>query len=289
MSFGPQKLKTLALLDSEAFAYFLNEEFAKCHKICLVQKSKPVHVEVIDGQPLSSGSVTYELEPIEMTFKDHSSYIIFNIIKTPSNLIILGFSWLEKHNPSIDWRLRTITFPIGHSKNNRVRKPRTKKSLFIGARAFVESSKEDLPFVIYATPISEEKTSTLSIPEQYKDFLNVFQKKNTDMLPEHRPYNCAIDLQEGSQPSFGPIYNLLQMELMELWKYIDENLAKNFIRHSKSLAGVPILFVKKKDGSLQMCVDYQGLNKVTKKNHYPVTFDLWSSRTTWTRKNLYKG
>ena len=91
------------------------------------------------------------------------------------------------------------------------------------------------------------------------------------MLPEHQPYDCAIDLQEGSQPPFGPIYNLLQAELMELWKYIDKNLAKNFIRHSKSPASVPILFVKKKDDLLRMCVDYQGLNKVTKKNRYPLS------------------
>lgn len=55
---------------------------------------------------------------------------------------------------------------------------------------------------------------------------------------------------------------------MELWKYIDENLAKNFNRHSKSPTRAPILFLKKKDDSLQMYVDYEGLNKVTKKNHY---------------------
>ena len=59
--------------------------------------------------------------------------------------------------------------------------------------------------------------------------------------------------------------------MAELRKYIDENLAKNFIRHSKSPAGAPILFVKKKDGSLRMCVDYRGLNKVTKKDHYPLS------------------
>ena len=77
------------------------------------------------------------------------------------------------------------------------------------------------------------------------------------MLPEHRP-------------SFGPIYNLSQTELAELRKYIDENLANNFIGRLKSPAGAPILFVKKKDGSLQICVDYRGLNKVTKKNRYPL-------------------
>ena len=53
-------------------------------------------------------------------------------------------------------------------------------------------------------------------------------------------------------------------------KYIDKNLAKNFIRHLKSLVGAPILFMKKKDDPLRMCLDYRGLNKVTKKNRYPL-------------------
>jgi hypothetical protein len=60
------------------------------------------------------------------------------------------------------------------------------------------------------------------------------------------------------------------MELATLREYIDENLSKNFIRHSKSSAGAPILFVKKKDRSLRMCVDCRGLNKITKKNRYPL-------------------
>jgi hypothetical protein len=89
-------------------------------------------------------------------------------------------------------------------------------------------------------------------------------------LPEHHPYNCTIELQDGAQPPFGPIYNLSQPGLTKLREYIDENLSKNFIRHSKSPAGVPILFVKKKDESLRMYVNYRGLNKVTKKNYYPL-------------------
>jgi hypothetical protein len=52
--------------------------------------------------------------------------------------------------------------------------------------------------------------------------------------------------------------------------YIEENLAKNFIRYSKFPAGAPIFFVKKKDGSLQMYVDYRGLNKIIVKNRYPL-------------------
>ena len=92
-----------------------------------------------------------------------------------------------------------------------------------------------------------------------------------DILPQHRPYDCGIDLQEGTQPPFGPIYNLSQNELATLREYLDENLAKNFIRHLKSPAGAPILFVKKEDGSLRMCVDYRGLNKIIVKNRYPLS------------------
>jgi hypothetical protein len=55
-----------------------------------------------------------------------------------------------------------------------------------------------------------------------------------------------------------------------LRKYIQENLTKKFIRHSQSLCRAPILFVKKADGSLRLCVDYQGLNKLTTKNRYPL-------------------
>ena len=111
------------------------------------------------------------------------------------------------------------------------------------------------------------------------------------MLPQHRPYNCGIDLQEGTQPPFGPIYSLSQNKLAALREYLDENLAKNIIRHLKSPAGAPILFVKKKDGSLRMCVDYSGLNKITIKNRYPLSlisglFDQLSQAKIYTKIEL---
>jgi hypothetical protein len=65
---------------------------------------------------------------------------------------------------------------------------------------------------------------------------------------------------------FGLIYNLSSRELGVLCRYIDNALEKGWIKHSTSLAGSPILFVLKRDGSLRLCVDYYALNKVTKKN-----------------------
>lgn len=59
-------------------------------------------------------------------------------------------------------------------------------------------------------------------------------------------------------------------ELEALKKYLEENLSKKFIQHSSSPAGAPVLFVKKSDGSLRLCVDYRGLNEITVKNRYPL-------------------
>lgn len=160
--------------------------------------------------------------------------------------------------------------------------------MFIGERTFVRSSKDGTSFIIYATPISGEKTLLTSIPKQYKDFEVVFQKKNADILSKHRPHDCAKELQEGAQPSFGSTYNLLQTKLTELQNYIDKNPAKNFICHSKSPTRTPILFVKKKRWLL---VDVHGLLKSqqgNKEESLPVILDFKFLRITWACEDLYK-
>ena len=73
-----------------------------------------------------------------------------------------------------------------------------------------------------------------------------------------------------SEPPYGPIYNLSEKELKVLREYLRDALAKGWIRESSSHAGAPILFAPKKDGELRLCVDYRGLNKITKKNRYPL-------------------
>ena len=106
------------------------------------------------------------------------------------------------------------------------------------------------------------------LPHKYKEFAGVFDKVKVGTLPEHRPYDCPIDLQPRKEPPWGLIYNLSPTELEVLGEYIDENLVNGFIRHSKSPVGAPTFFVKKKDGSLRLGVDYRGLNKVTIRNRY---------------------
>ena len=108
------------------------------------------------------------------------------------------------------------------------------------------------------------------IPQEYHQYLDVFSRVKADKLPPHRTYDHQIPLEEGKSPPFGPIYSLSEHELKTLREYLEENLAKGFISPSDSPAASPILFVKKKDGSLRLCVDYRGLNRITIRNRYPL-------------------
>ncbi len=114
----------------------------------------------------------------------------------------------------------------------------------------------------------EAPTEVLS---KYADFADVFSPKLAAELPEYtRINNYAIELVDDQQLPYDPIYSLGPVELETLKAYIENNLANAFIWPSKSPAGVPILFDKKPDGSLRLCVDYQGLNNLTIKNWYPL-------------------
>ena len=115
------------------------------------------------------------------------------------------------------------------------------------------------------------KEAPTMVSAKYSDFADVFSPDLASKLPKHtRINNHAIELVKGQQPPYGPIYNLEPVELEILKAYIKINLANGFIRPSKSPAGAPILFDRKSDGSLRLCVDYQGFNNLTIKNRYPL-------------------
>jgi len=91
-----------------------------------------------------------------------------------------------------------------------------------------------------------------------------------ETLAPHRPIDHAIDLEPGFNIPDGWIYNLSEVELKTLKAYIETNLANGFIQRSSSRAAAPIVFAKKKDGGLQLCVDYRALNRATVNNRYPL-------------------
>ena len=80
----------------------------------------------------------------------------------------------------------------------------------------------------------------------------------------------GIDLEPGTAPISKAPYRMAPAEMQELKNQLEDLLDKGYVRPSASPWGAPVLFVKKKDGSFRLCIDYRELNKVTIKNRYPL-------------------
>ena len=98
----------------------------------------------------------------------------------------------------------------------------------------------------------------------------------------------------GVAPISIPPYRMAPLELQELKRPLQELLDKGYIRPSVSPWGAPVLFVKKKDGTLRLCIDYRKLNQVTVKNKYPLPriedlFDQLHGASTFSKIDLRSG
>src|SRR5258705_187069 len=140
----------------------------------------------------------------------------------------------------------------------------TKLCKDLGTSTFVISMTDLNPLQATATKILD------SILAEYHKFRNVFSGEKAGTLALHRPYDLQINVKEGAKPIHGPIYSLSPPELAALREFVKEHTRNGFICPSKSPWGSPILFVKKKDGSLCLCMDFHALNRVTEKDHYPL-------------------
>ena len=109
------------------------------------------------------------------------------------------------------------------------------------------------------------------VPAQYHSEIEVFIKQDADKLRSHGPEDHEIRLVEGATPPFARNYKPMSaQELDAVKKYLDEQLAKGFIRPSSSASASPILLVRKPGGGIRVCVDYRALNEITIKNRYPI-------------------
>ncbi len=80
------------------------------YKLALVEKNTLMLIEVIDGQNLSLGPVTHETKPLNVIIGSHTIKVVFNVISSPRNLVIIGLSWLVLHNPQLDWHTKNLHF-----------------------------------------------------------------------------------------------------------------------------------------------------------------------------------
>ncbi|GJW28537.1 putative reverse transcriptase domain-containing protein [Tanacetum coccineum] len=126
-----------------------------------------------------------------------------------------------------------------------------------------------------------------------RDFPEVFPE-DLPGLPLTRQVEFQIDLVPGVAPVARAPYRLAPSEMKELSEQLKELSYKGFIRPSSSPWGAPVLFVKKKDGSFRMCIDYQELNKLTVKNRYPLPriddlFDQLQGSSVYLKIDLRSG
>ncbi|KAI2667005.1 Transposon Tf2-6 polyprotein [Labeo rohita] len=204
-------------------------------------------VSRLDGRPLGSGRVEHTTTDLTLRLEPgHQEIIRFFTITSPQSPLILGFPWLNHHEPTISWARGVIT----HWSSN-------------CQRSCLQSASKT-PTNAIITP------SNQTIPAEYHDLLEAFSTVRDTELPPHRPGDCAIELTPGAVPPRGRIFPLSQPESEAMERYIQEELAKGFIRHSTSPASAGFFFVKKKDGGLRPCIDYRALNEVTVKYRYPL-------------------
>ena len=161
----------------------------------------------------------------------------------------------------------------------------------------VTDNTESNPRLTSDTPtkLDEDSESTLAVLRKkiLNDFKDVFAEPPPG-LPPQRAIDHTIDLKPDAKPEARPIYSMSQPELEVLNKTLVELETAGHIRPSKSPWGAPVLFVKKKDGTLRMCVDYRALNNHTIKNRYPLPridelFDRLIGARYFTKLDLRSG
>ncbi|KAJ3690328.1 hypothetical protein LUZ61_019492 [Rhynchospora tenuis] len=208
--------------------------------------------------------------------------------------ILLGIDWLTKHSATINCPKREVRFDLPNFTTStfRGRIPgelvpyisaiETKHLIELGCEAYLVTVQN---LVSRTTELSE-----IPVVSEYPD---VFPDQITG-LPPHREIEFSIDLEPDTTPISKTPYRMAPAELKELKTQLEEMLEKGFIRPSTSPWGAPVLFVRKKDGTLRLCIDYRDLNKVTIKNKYPLPriddlFDQLQGSSVYSKIDLRTG
>ncbi|GJY80830.1 putative reverse transcriptase domain-containing protein, partial [Tanacetum coccineum] len=191
-----------------------------------------------------------DIEPSDLEIEGHKFDINLIPFGSGSFDVIIGMDWLSDHNAEIICHEKVVRIPLLDGKLLRVlgEKPKEKMRQLMSAK-----TKEKEPEKIVVV----------------RDFPEVFSDDLSGLLPI-REIKFLIELIPGATPIAKSPYRLAPSELEELSGQLKELQDKGFIRPSSSPWGAPVLFVKKKDGSFRMCIDYRELNKLTIKNRYPL-------------------
>ncbi|GJR54795.1 reverse transcriptase domain-containing protein [Tanacetum coccineum] len=235
------------LFDSGAEKSFVSSAFTPFIDIAPTALNTSYEIELADGKVVSTNTILYSCT---LVLLNH----VFKIDLLPTRLgsfdVIIGMDWLAYYRALIDCYEKIVRIPLPNGEILEVQGERPEKDL--GSLACIKAD--------------EKKLDDIRI---VRDFPEVFPDDLLG-LPLVREIEFRIDLIPGASPVVRSPYRLAPSEMLELSNQLKELQEKGFIRPSHSPWGAPVLFVKKKDGSMRMCIDYRELNKLTIKNRYPL-------------------
>ena len=273
------------LIDSGATHDFISSKFVK--RVMLPTQLLPNKSKLIFGD----GSTVQIAEKTKANLKIQKHQTRRNLIVAPINNydIILGQSWLKQVNPRIDWKKKTVTIKKGrlqpiiltanHNSDNAYLNEMLLSTLQV--KKALRNDEEMFLCLIQPIPTEQQCNSTEmnQAPEDNSDkaerlktaYQDIFGDLPKGLPPDRFGIEHHIRLKpESTIPPSRPPYRMSPAETDELKRQLQELVDKQFIQPSSSPYASPVLFVKKKNGKLRMCIDYRGINKITVKNNYPL-------------------
>ncbi|KAI3762560.1 hypothetical protein L1987_52991 [Smallanthus sonchifolius] len=279
------------LFDTGADKSFVSLNFEPLLAKTRSQLEKTFTVEIANGDSLTIESIIYDCS---LELNDHSFPI--NLVPMPlgSFDFIIGMDWLSNHHAEVICFEKCIRIPLPLEETLRVfgEKPCKGLKLMSCTTAQKYLRKKYIAFLAHIVQKDVKEKSIQDIPI-IQDFPKVFPKDLSGLPPVHQ-VEFRIDLVPRANPVARAPYRLAPSEMQELASQLQELSDKGFIRPSHSSWGAPVLFVKKKDGSFRMCIDYRELNKLTIKNRYPLPrindlFDQLQGSTCFSKIDLRSG
>ncbi|GKB52466.1 putative reverse transcriptase domain-containing protein [Tanacetum coccineum] len=278
------------LFDSGSDKSFINASLIHLFDNEPERISASYEVELADGRIASTNTI---LKGCTLNLVNHLFKIDLMPIELGAFDVIIGMDWLADNDAVIICGKKEVHIPIknrtlvvkGDSNSSRL-----KVISCIKARKYIERGCH--LFLAHITEKEKSEKRLEDIPV-ICDFPEVFPD-DLPGLPPSRQVEFKIDLVPGAAPVARAPYRLAPSEMKELSEQLKELLEKGFIRPSSSPWGAPVLFVKKKDGSFRMCIDYRELNKLTVKNRYLLPriddlFDQLQGSSIYSKINLRSG
>ncbi|KAL0560765.1 hypothetical protein IC582_001178 [Cucumis melo] len=281
----------LVLFDSGSSHSFISSAFVSHARL----EVEPLHHVLSVSTP--SGECMLSKEKVKACQIEIASHVIEVTLMVLDMLdfdVILGMDWLAVNHASIDCSRKEVTFNPPSMASFKF-KGGGSKSLpqVISAIRASKLLSQGTWGILASVVDTREADVSLSSEPVVRDYPDVFPEELPG-LPPHREVEFAIELEPGTVPISRAPYRMAPAELKELKVQLQELLDKGFIRPSVSPWGAPVLFVKKKDGSMRLCIDYRELNKVTIKNRYPLPriddlFDQLQGATVFSKIDLRSG